>query len=332
MGNNDLRQVQFGVETTWGTPVAATGRLMGVLDANFMPEVTITPRRYLQADLAPAHKMFKTYELGKFNINGDVGTSELLYVLDSGIRGSVTPTSSGSVRTWSYPFHYTAVGNIRSRTLEIDDSVNEWEMEGGVVESFSLAGESGTDATITFNSAWIGERVTPGTLTPSLANRAFEILPAASGRIYFDAVGGTIGTTEIANSLISWSFDCTTGVTLQRAKGQTLLTPTGFRQGVPEVSLQLTLLYNASTHTEVQNYIAGTTRLIRVHCPGALITGSDYHHLRIDGAYVAASVDAIWGEFEGNTTATLTYNPIPDTGLGNYCRIELQNTTTALVG
>jgi hypothetical protein len=139
MGSSNLRVVQFGKESTYGTAVAAAAIMSGVSDFKFDPGIVNTGRRYLAGSFAETQKMVQTRKMPSVEISGDLTPEDFLYVADSAIKGSVSPTGTNPY-TWVFPFQNTTTGAVRSRTLELYDGNQEYEMTGALVSKFSIAG------------------------------------------------------------------------------------------------------------------------------------------------------------------------------------------------
>lgn len=325
MGTTALRTVQFGRETTWGTSVAATAIMSGVMDVTARPRVVTVPLNTLTGSLAPATGSILTSRSAGATISGLYTPEDFIYIGDSAIRGSVTPTGSGPY-VYTQAFGTTTTGALRSRTIEFYDGQQEWEMDGSLVESFKLSGEAGEDGFVEFESEWIGQDLTASTLTGSLSTRTYNAIPANSVRLYVDAYGGPIGSTELANTLISWEFAATTGIHLKKF-GSATVTPDSYGYSKPEITLTLTLEYNANGDTQLDNHVAGTQQLFRLTGSGASSTA-----LSVDMAGIPTGEPELWGDRDGNTTITLEYTAVYDPGaFANYARIISTNNVSAFV-
>jgi hypothetical protein len=325
MGTTALRRVQFGRESTWGTSVAAAAIMSGIENFSFKPNVTNFQVRTLDGTLSPSQQVVKTYEDGMAKISGYFTPEDFIYILDSGVRGSVTPTGAGPY-IYTYNFPTTANGAPRFRTLEFYDGSQEWEMAGSIVKSFSLTGGDGNDSFVAFDSEWVGRSVVASTLTGALSNRAFNVLAANNTSVWSDDFGGTIGTTALTATLISWEFTCDTGLHLKKFKTGAV-TPDSYGFGPMEVGLKFAVEYNATGHGEIAKYVAGTGRLIRLRT-----TGPNSTQLTIDFAGDITDISELWQDRDGNTTAELTLKARYDAGtFANYCQIVVQNGVATFV-
>lgn len=324
MGTSALRVVQFGRESTYGTGVAAAAIMSGVTEASFTPNAVNTMTRTLQGSFAPATSVTQTYRSASASIAGYLTPEDFIYILDSGVRGSISPSGAGPY-LYTYNFPTTASPATRSRTLEFYDGQQAWEMPGGIVESFTITAESNEDSFVMFESEWLGTDATSTTLTGSLTGRAFTLLPANNSTLYSDAIGGTVGSTAISSTLIGWSFECNTGQHTKKFMTGAL-TPDSRGYNVMDITLTLTLEYNASGDAFLDDFVAGTSRLLRLRTTGASST-----QLTIDGAYSFQSVSEVWGDRDGNTTIEITAKPFYDSTFANYVQMVVQNNVSAFV-
>jgi len=332
MGTTALTVVQFGKETTWGTATTATAIWSAIDAAKIKPIIVNTQRKYLTGTLYPAHAVARTHSSGQASLGGDFTFEDFIYVLLSGVKGAVTPTGATTAKTWTFPFPTTASGAVEGRTLEFHDGQQEYELAGGVVESFSLVGDAANDGIVKFTSNWIGKGVTAGTKTASLAVRTYDLLPAAKMKLYVDDIAGTIGATQSVATLVSWSWDVKTGVHLKQFQDGAI-SPSTFGYAPPELTLKLTLEFNANGVTEMGKYIAGTGRLIKLYGEGALITGTTYRSLDVQLAGDITDVGELWGDRDGNTIIEVTLKPRYDAGaFAQYAKVEIVNAVAAVAG
>jgi len=325
MGTTALRVVQWGRESTWGTGVAAAVIGSGISDFNFNHGVNINRKKFLAGSLQPAQVASVTRKMPVAQISGDVTPEDIIYMLDSGIKGSVSPTGTNPY-TYVFAAPTTASGAPRSRTLEFYDGSQCHEMNGALLESITFTGADGTD-NVTFQANFIGKQIVPTTVTGALSSRSFSLLPAQSCALYVDSAAGTIGSTQISSTLIDWSLTINTGIhTKFFMDGGSVATSYGV--GTMDAQLKCTFEYNSDAHTQLTNYIAGTAQLVRVKAA----TTAGTHYVNFDMGAVATSIEPLFGDRDGNTTLAVTYDAITDTGaFANYLKVTAVNNVSAFV-
>lgn len=324
MGTTALRKVQFGRESTWGTSVAAAAIMSGVSDFSFNPGVTVTRKRYLSGSFAPAQTAAPTRKQPTAKLMGDVTPEDIIYLLDSSVKGSVSPTGAGPY-VYAFTFPTTSDPAIRARTFEFYDGSYCWELAGGIVNKITFKGADGGD-TVTYEAELIGKELTTQTVTGALSTRSFTVLPATSCALYIDSAAGTIGSTQISTTLIDWewTFDMGHHTKFFMDGG---LTATSKGVGIPAVSMKAAFEYNSSAATQLSNYLAGTPLLIRITG-----TNASSYSVSWDAGMVWTNPDDLFGDRDGNTTVSMTAEAIYDTGaFANYAKITVTNGVSAFV-
>lgn len=325
MGTTALKRLQFGRESTWGTGVAAAAIMSGVTDYSFNPGITTALKRYLAGSFTPAQTAALVRQEPSLKISGDVTPEDIVYLLDSCIKGSVSPSGSNPY-VYAFPFPTTSAPALRSRTYEFYDGSQEWEMAGGLVNKLTFKGSDGAE-NVTYEAELIGKQITASTVTGALALRAFTVFPTLTSAFYIDAAAGTIGTTATNATMIDWEYSIDMGLhTKFFQDGGTVATSYGY--GVPKVMLKCSLEYNATSHAEMTAHLAATPKLLRIK-----LNGATTQTMFLDIAGVATSVGDLYGDRDGNTIIEgLTYEARLDTGaFANYASITVTSTVSDFV-
>jgi hypothetical protein len=333
VGVRALRVLQVGKETVLGTSVPATAVMGGITDFTGKPVITNSQRRYLRGDYAPFHSVVQTDSRGQLNIMGDFACEDFPILMNSSIKGAVTGSMSDtSAYTYAFPFPMTASPAIETRTWEWSDTQQEYEMTSGMVESFVLTGDANSDV-VKYTAKLIGLNVIKSTLTGALTGRAMTIMPASNMQLYIDALGGTIGTTVKASTLISWTFTYNTGLHLKKfASGG--ISPTLFGYGVPSATLQVIAEFNSVAVAEIDAHIAGTGRLYKLIGTNGLAGAvAALNTLDIQVAGDIITMNDLWGDLNGNTTMDITISNRYDAGaFANWGKLNVISKTATLLG
>jgi hypothetical protein len=140
MSEQVYRIVQYGVESTPGTSVAATAKL--AVDAA-TPELdrasAYGQEDYGRAVRNHAGRGYHGLRASSMPFAGDVTFEQIMVFLESHYAGGITPTGAGPY-VWVYPFEG---GASTRKTLTIEEGVvgstqDEWEMAGTVVDDLTL--------------------------------------------------------------------------------------------------------------------------------------------------------------------------------------------------
>jgi hypothetical protein len=198
----DLLEVQVGTESTWGTAVTPTAKLMGVQNFALDPGIKAKVFHDRRGSLAPGYlealesiepaaplELLVTYE-------------DICYILDN-LLGQASPSGAGPY-TRNYAGPVGAVPSPRILTWLYGDATNCYKLAGGLISKLTLKGETGAPMMATADL--IGKDVTAGTKA-SLSDRAVSVAMGDHMAIYVDAWGGTIGTTLL--NAASWNYELT---------------------------------------------------------------------------------------------------------------------------
>lgn len=333
MGIAPLTQIQVGKESSWGGAVAAAARWMGLSDAcRFTPIARNTQRRYLRPNLAPTHRAHQTYRSAQLTVAGDLNTSDILYVLMSGMRGGISPTGAGNAKTWAYDAQMTASPAVESRTIEWSDGQQEYEAPGCICSQFEISANNAEDSMVQFSSTWLGKDWSQSTITGALSDRAVNYLPGLGTKLYVNDIGGTIGSTELTATLVSWTY--TFGMVTLKRRQSGAITPAGVSYLVPTCTLNMRIEHDTAGATELAKYLANTGRLIRLKNElGAAISGGGNHTLQLDFAGDVVEDIALADTEDGDTVIDVSMAARYDTGaFASFTKATVINELAAIVG
>jgi len=273
MGTKALRKIQFGQESTAGSAVAATQmwRGMGVISDDrevIFPEEDVglisgTDRSYIPRVMASI-----TFE-------ETPATFELLpYIGEGGIKeiGSGTACGDGSVvgaYKYVYSFPTDSLNTLKTFTIEAGDDVQAQEMEYSFVQNFSLSGSAGEAWMV--SADWVGRQATDASFTGALSIPSVEEILFSKTKLYIDAVGGTIGTTQVSDTLLDATLNVNTGwIPKFTAEGDLYFS---FAKSTePEITLDVTFEFNSTAVTERGYWEGETARLVRLQADGAALS------------------------------------------------------------
>ncbi len=305
-GSRALRKLQIGTEVTAGTPVAATTiwRGMGTIKDNrevVFPEEDVgilggTDRSYIArqwSELAmPAVEA--TFE-------------QLPYIFEAGVAEE-TPTQdgTGSDYIYNYVAPTTAQNTHATFTIEGGDDQQAEEFDYAFVKHFNLSGDG--QGALMMSADWTGRETSTTTFTAALSIPTVEEILVNDATLYIDNSGGTVGTTQVSNTLFGIDLDWTTGLQEYWAVDGSLdFSLTKFT--ADDIVLTMTYEHNTSAVSEKAKYQAGDVRLVRLKFEGSSVAtaGTTYSKktLQID----LAGVYEDWSELQdqdGNDVVTAT--------------------------
>lgn len=284
-GATKLRKIQLGRETVLGTEVDATTIWRGMGPAEDQRE-KVFPDEHI-GYLSQVDRAYEPFQGGGLELESVEATyQQLLHILEMGVK-TVSPAADGAGSNFisTYSFATTAKNTVKSYTAEAGNDQAVDVLTGVVCTEFTLEGAA--------KEAWKmsatlqSQQIADGSFTAALSVPTVEEILFQKNKLYIDAVSGTIGTTEIASTILSATLNVKTGVKPQFT-GSGNLYYSHLEYGEPEITLDLKLLHNASGDAQKQAWRAGTSKLIRLETLGTAFAtaGTDHsnHTMRIDVA------------------------------------------------
>lgn len=304
-GVKALRKIQLGKETTPGTAVAATTIWRGIGLLNDQREIVHVPE---QIGIAmPTDRVYIPKFAAAVTFDPVEATfQQLPYLFEAGVEAE-TPTQDGSGTDYIYAYSFpgTSIPTLRTYTIEGGDNQLAQEMEYSFVEKIKLSGNAAEG--VMMSADWIGRQVTDASFTGALSAPtliAGDHIVFGGSTLHIDAVGGTIGTTAVSNTLLSFELDITTG---WRGKWTNLAKYFDFvywDRDSFDAKLKLVYEHNAGSDAQRDLYEAATPRLFRLQFPGPAVAtpGTTYSTklFRIDCAGVYTEMPH--GDKDGNST------------------------------
>jgi len=266
-GTKGLRKIQMGRETVAGTAVAATTAWWG----NGVPQ-NDTETVFKEVDwgrLSPSLESYRPFKAASFPFEETEATFEqLLHIGEAGIKtvGSGASDGAGTGKIYAYVFPGASIPSIKTYTLEGGDNQQMEELEYCFVSDFTLAGAVKEAWKVSAN--WIGKQITKSTFTPAISYPTVETILFQRTKLFIDAAGGTIGTTNKANTLLKASLNYTTGL-IPKFTGDDNLAFQFLQSITPEVELELTFEHDGTAVAEKDAAEAQTVRLIRLKAEGS---------------------------------------------------------------
>lgn len=327
MPTSGMYQWQIGKETTWGTPVAGSAKVMGMqTDARLKAANRSAVYEDVRGSLAPGYLdgLEEIGGAGNFNL---IGTFEdIPYWLDAAF-GLATPSGTGPY-VYAYTGFTTTYPTPRIMTV-IDGSSQSgagiYRLEGGLVNSLTIEGKTGGPLMV--SGDFIGQTVSVGTLA-ALSDRTVEVIMGQPWTVYVDAAAGTIGTTQITTTAIAFKFSIDLNRTLVRSMDA--LIPDTWNQGklAPEAAkLSLTLRYNATSLAYMDALVPQTAtfeRQIR------LKTTSGTKIFQLDFAGIVTEPPETRSDEDGVATMELEFTGKYNSALANYVAASVTNSVSAL--
>ena len=329
-GIKALRKIQVGVETTAGTAVAATSiwRGMGTI------EDTRTTT-FVEEDigiLGGADRSYVPMLGASLSLASTPATFEQLPVICEMAILTATPTQDGSGSGYLYQYTEatTAAPTIKTRTIEGGDNEAVEEMEYCYVESLTIDGSAGEACNMSAEVR--GRQVSTSAFTTTATLPTVEEIKASKGKLYIDAIDGTIGSTQISNTLLKFTLNWATGlIAVPTLDGNLYFT--FVKKTAPEITLDLTFEHDSSSVAQKAAWRAETPKLVRLQFEGTTLTtaGTSYTYktLNIDLAGKWDTFSAL-GDQDGNNIVTGTFRARYNSTAAFFAELLIVNELTAL--
>lgn len=167
--------------------------------------------------------------------------------------------------------------------------------------------------------------------TPAATLPAVEEMLFGMSKLYIDAIGGTIGTSQKSNTLYAATLNYDTGI-VEKFLGDGRLDFSFFAMTKPSVKLDLTFEHNGSANVEKEMWRSQTARLLQIKCEGStLTTGATYTKksmiINLCGKWEDFKV---LGDENGNDIIQGTFRAAYDSTGGKFAEIIVVNELSAL--
>ena len=205
-GSRPLRRIQFGRQSAFDSGAVATYKYRG--------KGTILDNAVVQRINADVGIVGGTTDLTNIPMTGgglalgpDVASFEqMLHLSEMSIK-TVTPVQDGTGADpyiFTYPFPTTAIQTFKYYTVEGGDNQQEEEMINCFCKDWTLSGSARNPYQLSANLQ--GGTVTPSTFTADPGLITHNNMNFGMTKVYFDVVSGTIGTTQVSNTVRGLNF------------------------------------------------------------------------------------------------------------------------------
>lgn len=268
-----LRLLQLGFESTAGTAVAATKKIVG--ESVYTPIIEREFEEYPRGVRAMVTGGGFAKQQGcRIEHDGNLTFEEILYPMLSGVVNDAAPSGSGPY-TWDFTPILTGQASVKTITAEfvVDDaSTKHYERESAYCVTTEFEVDIQVNDVAKLKWAMAGRAEGASTFTGALAPiTGRTVVPSNLFGLWIDASGGTIGTTAKLGTLRGANIKVTTGVLPDYTlDGRTTLDHTGIQTQMLKGEIELTLEHNAHAATEIGIWRTGGVRLVRLKADNGL--------------------------------------------------------------
>lgn len=322
------QRVQIGVESTWGTAVAATKRLQSVT-VDVDPQVesdAFTPN----GNLFPTSNSL-TQEWVEGSVSGILTYTEVVYLLSAALGPATITTPGGG--TNSRQWKWSVLGNAelapKSLTVEKGSATYGTRFAGGLMTGLNF-GWSRTDR-IEVGGSLMGKAITAGhTMTTISSNATVEIVRVLPQQVsvYNSATWAGLSSASAYTRAFEAGFSLDSLFAPVWPLNAAVTGHDGYVGTAPDAESSLLMMVDATSMGMLSTLRTGGTTYLRIESIGAVIEGAIPYTFRLDMAVQVKDMDA-FTDHDGIYAIPMTFQPIDD-GTNPTMEITVINKQTAL--
>jgi hypothetical protein len=332
-GIEKLKKCQLGLEASKGSEVNATALWLGDVTMTDNREATIPDENV--GYLGPVDRSYIPFADADVEFAETPANYEQIgYPLSAGIKDVVTGSANGGTTnglTYTYPLATTAVPTTKAYTIESGDNQQEYQAYYGFCQEITLKGAP--KEAVTIASKWHAQTMGKGTFTAGVTVPTVEQILFQSGKIYSDAVGGTLGATQLTNTWLGFDMTIKTGLVPVHTGDGNLFFSFDKCTGM-DVTGSIVFEHDAVGVAAYDDFVAGTTKKVRMQFLGSALTGNGgtfaTKALQINMSMKILSV-VLLDAVDGNDTVKVNFRAVYNATANLYFSIVVCNTLAALV-
>ena len=276
-GIKRLRHIQLVPEATAGTPLAATEKWRG---EGTGPEI-LDDIQFVEEDIGRfggANRSVKVSTGAQIALAATPLTFEQFPLLcQMGIVADQTGVADGggSGLIYTFDFPLTAASTIKTYTAEAGNNEECWDVEYCFCPEFTVTG--GPNAAVMMSGLLRGRQATPAQSFADISVAAVDEAVFNLSTLQLDAIGGTMGTTNVAGDFLGFTINVNTGL-IPVTTGDGQLYFYNVEQLGWEITADVVFKHTAGTDTEHAIWLAQTARLLEIKLEGPALgtAGTDY--------------------------------------------------------
>ena len=335
MGEKAFRFIQWGKESSAGTPVAADTIIMGEAQP-------------IQPDRAPTHieddvnlrAMSNRIRIDSRLVSDTLRVPNAYFqvlplIFSMGVKGGVSSSEQNSSQgdwLWDFTPSMTASNTPDTGTIELGDNIQAFEAEYMMIERIAISSAiaQGADASpISVEADYFARQWTAVTKTGALSIPTNTAMNGKLSRIWRDTSWAGVGGTELTSLLRGWDLQILTGNHPKfLGSSSEFFTTTG--EGKFEVTLAVDLEGTAAADTIWDLQQAGTFSVVRITVDGPQIGSGDVNNFTIDIGGFWEAVIPLGSEDRGNNIHTAMLRASYDTTGSLLFQLTTTNTVEAI--
>ena len=319
----DLLIAQIGKESTWGTAVAQTAKLMGIEKMSIKQIAEGKALMDQRGSLAPTYEAQLAKVGAEGSFEGWLNYEDINYWLET-MCGLATVTGADPY-TYTNEAPLTAKPTPRILTLAYGDSTDGvYGLSGGLCTKITISLASGQEGRV--SGDLIGQEVVPDTLD-SLSDRTVNPVMGQHVALYVDDWAGTIGTTQISNLAFSLELTIEAPFGLKHHLGA--LRADGWRLNRLNGSLKMVIEMGSQGNTWLDEFVAASPALFQKLVRIKASNGASLD-MQLDFAGFQEDTPEMWTDEDGVSTVEFNLAGQYDAGMANWFEYVNINGLSAL--
>jgi hypothetical protein len=274
-GIKALRRIQLGKETTAGTNAVATAIWRGMGMGQDTRETT-----FVEEDIGLLGDALRTYVAktgGEVTFEGIASFEQLGYFFQSGFYATSPTTDAGSAKIWTWNIQDAstdpiATTDLQTFTVEFGDNQQAEYMNYCFTREFTLSGTVGEALAV--SATMEGRTVATTDFTSGISIPTVESILFTNGKLYIDDSTGTMGATQVSQTLFAVDLNCMTGWRgYPAADGRTDFS--FVKRTKEEITVSITFEHNATAVAEKLAWRNQAERAIRLEFDGTALSTTD---------------------------------------------------------
>lgn len=318
-----FQTVQIGVESAYGTGVAANRKLTGL---SIEPGARVEIETFRAAGMKYKTVAALNKEWTEADLSGPITYTEMVYLLNSLMKSVATPTGAGAAKTWVFDVLSAAADTVKSFTVEQGSSERAHSFAGGLVTGLNLEfSREGCELTGTL----IGKAMTDG-ITMTVTPTEVALKPVMAPQVTVKTAATQAGLTGA--SALTRVLSCSWALTDRFAPLWALNASNDFPATVeiePTLECKLKVEADAAGMAYLPNLRAGSTVFMRIGAAGEAISGGGNYAMTIDTACKVSDI-APFEDSDGVFAVEYTLTGVHDATWTKATSITLINEMTAL--
>ena len=277
-GVTALEKTLIGVEASaGGSTDAPTTHWRGMGKIKDRREIVRPPERV--GKIGGTTRTYIPRTGGEVPLDGDATFEQLPYIFNSGIylATATTDTGSGYIYSWTVQAASSdplATTDLATLVVESGDNNEAERARFCFTREFTLTGGQGAGMTV----AAVLESQAPSTATFTVVgdtdfDNPAETILFSKVALYIDDSTGTIGTTQVSETILDFSLKHTTGWVAKPARDGRL-DFSGIKHIDDEIMLDVTFEHNTDAATAKANWRAETEKAIRIQWTGTSLSSA----------------------------------------------------------